>query len=1221
MKPEYTKRQKQAIDLRGCNILVSASAGAGKTSVLTERIVELVLDKEKPVDIDKIVVVTFTKAAAAEMKSRITDKLAARLKEDPDNPHLGKQIALIAHAQVTTIDSFCLNIVKNYFYTIDKDPVFRIGDKEEMDLIKNSVLKELLEDEYEKGDEAFIDMVETYAPGKSDEKVRDMILKLYNASQSHSWPEEWLTECLDSYDIDTPDDIVKKRWYRLSGLEEHIKNILGDSHKILCRASDMLKEEANDPDIAKVKDFIDDEADEIGKICEKGDYLTIGEALAEFKYQRFPSVRLKEEELKEIKDNAKALRDKSKDSIGKLKNDYYNGDLQSIVDDIKACGGPAKELIRVTIEFLRRFSEYKEEKKVYDFSDVEHDALKILIKRDAENDTTELTDTARELMSQYEYILIDEYQDSNEVQETILSSISRAPLGKQNIFMVGDIKQSIYQFRLAKPDIFEGKLSEYKNADVLKDGILPDDSCPGYKIFLKKNFRSTPTILNSVNYIFSNIMHKELGKIEYDETHYFDVDKDACTDQDEPVELLYVTGDEAYSEFNKKQLEAWTIVEKIKEITDEKNGMDIIDKNTGEKRKAVYSDIVILLRAMSGWAEDFVEMLTSKGIPAVAEERKGYFSAMEIQTLLSMLKIIDNPHQDIPLTAAMRSIYGGFDDEELVVIRKSAEGDMYDALCAAACGGEEYPDEELVLKCRNFVRLIERYRKKSSYITVYELIIGLFSEKDYLSSMKAMSAGARREGNLLTLADKALKYQETDSKGLSSFLRYIDNMIKVDIDFGEAKTGDGLFGTVRIMSIHQSKGLEFPVVFIAGMGKNINLMDSRNSHFIQSEIGFAPAYFDRIKRIKRPTLIKKATALKLNNDVLAEELRILYVAMTRAKLKLIMTGYLDDLENVMKSYANKYNSYAEMSGGNQCYFDWVSPCVLFVDGSKDNPGIFYKIVNADEFMKKESVNLISTAVRKENLIREASHVTTDNTIHDHIISDSEYEYPYKAETRYTLKMSVSEIKHRAAALEDEEAVKASWAATEHPEIIPSFMREDKEVQVSGADRGTMYHALMEYLDIENITTSDDIKNRIPDYIDEGILPEGAENIISTGRILAFCKSDVAGRMAEAQKKGNLSKEQPFVMGIPASEVYDGDKGEEIVLVQGIIDVFFEEEDGIVLLDYKTDSLKEGEEGKLVSRYKAQMNLYRKAIEKTHDKKVKEIILYSFSLNKEIGVYI
>jgi len=1232
-KPKFTPGQLAAINLRGSNILVSASAGAGKTAVLTERIVEIVLNRKKPVDIDRIVVVTFTRAAAAEMRTRIGQKLSDKLSEVSYEDlqlrqHIEKQLALLSHARITTIDSFCLGIVRNFFYTINLDPAFRIGDTQEMELLMKEVLDNLLEEEYVRGDAEFINMMETFAPGKSDKPAAELIQKLFEISRSHSWPEEWLDECIKMYDISSADELMNSDWYYKSGLADHISIMINQAVHNLGKACDILKCAMRIPGgsdktynaILTILEFVSDEKNNIEKMCGIEDYSKIGELIESIQFDKFPGKSVSDEFLQK-KVEAKALRDAAKDIIVGLKKEYFHQSPENMVEDIKACGPAVKELVRVAKKFGAMFAAKKEEVNVVDFNDIEHFALKILLNRNEETGEIEYTSCADELMQLYEYILIDEYQDSNDVQETILTSISRERIGQPNMFMVGDVKQSIYQFRLAKPDIFEGKMSCYTDY-VEAEG--KEGEISGKKILLKRNFRSSNTILRTVNFVFERIMNKEIGNVNYDDNHTFEItakdnnqeNTDGLYDADEPVEVIYVSSREEISDYSKRQMEGLAIAERIRRLTD--NGVK-------------YSDIAILLRSMSGWAEELAETLVESGIPAVAEEQKGYFAAREIQVVLSMLKIIDNPRQDIPLTAVLRSVYGKMTDEELAIIRTFSKGDMYQALLEAAKEAEP----ELMRKCNEFLYMLNSYRLKSSYVSVHDLLVSLYKQNSYLEHMKAMPAGERREGNLMMLAKKALEYEEIDNKGLASFIRYIDRMKKADIDFGEASVADGPGGAVHIMSIHKSKGLEFPVVFVAGMGKQINLADAKTRVPIQSDIGPAPDYFDYRSRVKRKTLLKAAVNRKIINDAVGEELRVLYVALTRAKEKLIMTGYLDKAEDELEKYAVRGTSYAEMLSGKTCYYDWVLPCFtdhpMWYDVSfnetlweiydKEYPKVVFNLCYADELIEKEGISAAKRDGRRNELIMNAGRGIIDENTYNNITDYNEYKYPYLNQTKYAVKVSVSEIKHQAAVLEEGDGITASWASTEKPEYVPSFMREKEESTVNGADRGTMYHSLMEQIDIAGINSIADVIEQMKQLCSDGLLDERAlsDKIISVKKIYKFCQSNVAKRMIIAEQKGCLSKEQPFVMGVESDRIYPDGTKEEIIIVQGIIDVYFEEEDGIVLLDYKTDRLTEGEEEKLVKRYKAQMKCYSEAIEKATGKNVKEIILYSFSLGTEIKV--
>lgn len=1216
--PAFTPGQQKAIDLRDRNILVSASAGAGKTAVLTERIVSILLDGESDIDIDNMIVVTFTRAAAAEMRSRIGKKLTERLIMDPGNRHIQKQLALLPHAQITTIDSFCLYVVRNYFYTLSIDPAFRIGDTQEIQLIKNDVMDELLECRYAKRTESFVEMVEMLVPGKNDEVIGELVNTLFEYSRSHPWPAEWLNECRASFDIKGIEDLDNSEWILNSGVTEHIYNIINGAAMKLEEACRLCEGHA---EFAKYLDFIQEEYVNVKNVEAGLSYSQYGKVLDKCTFGRFPSKKISEE-LIETKNRIKELRDAAKADLCDLKESYYFADTESMIDDINASSVAMNELIDITLEFADRFAERKAEENIVDFSDVEHFALEILLKKDAVTGNIMPTQAADEMMKQYKYILIDEYQDSNEVQETILTSFCRERIGNPNMFMVGDVKQSIYQFRLAKPDIFESKRMTYT-----------DDDSANQRVLLKQNFRSTHNILSTINYIFSLIMTKKIGNVDYDETQRFDIPEPAVADTDETVDVIYVTNEieddsAEINEFSKLEMEAMAIAEKIKELTDINNGMQLKDSETGIMRTASYGDIVILLRSMSGWAEEFVETLTLKGIPAYAEERKGYFAAREIQIVLSMLRIVDNPHQDVPLAAVLRSQYGCFNDEELVLIRnESRNTDLYSALLQVCNSGSE---ESFVVKCRCFNKKLSELRELAPYLKVHELIEKILIMDDFIWNMEVMPSGKRRRGNLRMLVDKALEFENADNASLFRFLEYIDKMQNSAIDFGEAEAGSDMTGNgaVRIMSIHKSKGLEFPIVFVSGMGKDINLMDARKRILVHSELGLGTEYFNYKNRIKRKTLLKNVLTDKIIRDAFGEEQRVLYVALTRAKLKLIMTGYVNNPHKTIAGYAKESTSYSGMMKGKSCYFKWLIPCFMKHPGWNEDsnvtqtdefPSMTFKCVTLGDLIIDSGADEIVHASKKQQLKDLVKKDVLDETVKSIIENQKSYHYPYERETGFAIKVSVSDIKHKAAILQEDEPVIAEWVQTERPEYVPRFMKSESMEATGGAARGTLYHTLMQYIEIENVNTVEDVHRQIEILVKKGIMPQDVidKHIISESKIVDFCDSEVARRMIASKERNGLFKEQPFVMGISADSVYKDVISDETVLVQGIIDVFFEEEDGMVLLDYKTDRLNVGEEKRLIDRYSAQMDCYRQAIEKNSAKPVKEVILYSFSLGKEI----
>lgn len=1215
-KIEFLPEQKKAIDLRGKNILVSASAGAGKTAVLTERIVSILSDTAKSIDIDNLVVVTFTRAAAAQMRTRIEGKLKEKIADCENEQlkkHLKKQITMLPHANITTIDSFCMNILRNYFYMINLDPSFKMMEENDNKLMMKDVLHELLCEKYEEKTPQFIDLVERIAPGKTDMPLVNTIFRLYRFAISHAWPTEWLDDCRKIYNVTEKEDIDKLSIIKDSGVLLSAKTIISQEicrmEKAVLLVSPMAGEKQT-PEMDAYTVFLSNEYEALKQLMDCQTYSQYKKALNKLTFERFPSKKVINDELFR-KEEAKKIRETTKKNIKKLITDYFSFETEEIAVEFEILKPAINELIDITQEFARRFDEKKREENVIDFNDVEHFALDILYETD-ENGNHIPSHAARELMDKYEYILIDEYQDSNDVQEAILTAFSKEQKGIKNMFMVGDVKQSIYQFRLAKPEIFEAKRMSYSENEQESEDV---------RIVLGRNFRSSRTILEGVNYLFKNIMKSEIGGVEYDESHCFKFgdDKPVTDETADPIEVIYVTTgdndittDSDLSDYSKRELEAMAVAKRIKALTDPETGYKIFDKDINDYRIVSYSDIVILMRSMKGWAEEFVEVLNKKGIPATAEEKKGYFSAYEIQIVLSFLKIIDNPRQDIPLIAVMKSLFGGFTDEELSIIRLAGEGDMYSALVEYA--NRKSDDTLTKVKAVEFLDMLGGFRRKAPYYKVHEIIGQILESKDFYLNMEAMPGGDRRGGNLRMLTKKAIEYERSEKKSIFEFLSSISEMIDSDIDFGEAGMEASPEGNVRIMSIHKSKGLEFPVVIAAGMGKCFNLTDTKNVVDIHPELGIGADIVDYNTRVKKKTFIKKTVDYKIRDDIFGEELRVLYVAMTRPQNKLIITGYIKNAEKYLEDSGEKGFDYNDMKSPRASYLSWITPFVIL------NPTLFYVgIISADEIIVNESLEDVKNEEKKLNLsamLKESDFSEIQGIIEE----NREYHYPYMEETAFPIKVSVSDIKHKNAMEEDEEATKAAWVQTEKPEYIPSFVKgEEEEEKVIGAARGTIYHGLMEHIDLSLKPQKETITSFIEELMRKGVLPENtiSDRIINTYKIRQFLISKVAARMQAAEGKGKLYREQPFVMGLPASMIYPETDSEETIIVQGIIDVFFEEEDGIVLLDYKTDRLNEGEEETLINRYRSQMECYKMAIEKTSSKKVKEIILYSFSLDKEI----
>ena len=1296
MGVSWTTEQQQVIDLRNRNILVSAAAGSGKTAVLVERIVKIITDKNHPVDIDHLLIVTFTNAAAAEMRERIGNAIEKALDEQPGDEHLLRQLTLIHNAQITTIDSFCLYVVRNHFHEIDLEPNFRIGDEGELKLLREDVLGKVLEQNYEEPSEAFSDFVEGYASGRTDAALNEMILQLYEFSRSYPWPEKWLDSFVGAYRIETREELDRAEW--LAPLTENIRFVLKDCEQLLKQALAVTQQD-DGPDM--YEKAVRSDLEKYESLSKLTSFCELSVALSDIKYDRLASSRGFEGDPDKL-ELVKSLREQAKDVVKKLCKQYFFCSPEMMIEQLERTEPMLEEVVRLTKQFADEFAAAKRRKNLVDFHDVEHFALQILV----DEETEKAKKTAEEFRDTFEEIMIDEYQDSNEVQETLLRSISREERGENNIFMVGDVKQSIYRFRLARPELFMKKYDSYS----LEESTTQ-------RIDLHKNFRSREEVLTCTNDIFYKIMARSLGNVEYDEEAalYPGASYPAMPVQENPVGekaaedekvsgkqingftpeiLLADSNDELLEDTDfsdKKTLEAKMVAEKIRHLM---KTQPVTDKATGELRAARYSDIVILLRSLSGWADSLVEVLNGNGIPAHTVSSTGYFSTVEVQTVLSILRLLDNPRQDIPMAAVLRSPMAGLTDEELAVLRlEDGSVPFHEAVLELAEGlyeedgqkeisnpeadqkqgknADEKPENHIESTAhQKLLEFYKKYRQLRQLVPdtpIHELIEIILRETGYGHYVAAMPAGSRRTANLNMLLEKAAAYEKTSYKGLFHFVRYIDELQKYDVDFGEADMVGENEDVVRIMSIHKSKGLEFPIVIVSGMGKNFNKQDTRSKMVLHPELGIGLDYMDGKKRIKSPTIAKKAIAKQIDLENLGEELRVLYVALTRAKEKLILTGTLKDAPEKLEFFRQQAALYAHSSDTTAIpyltresaagYLDWILPAVLSY-GDKYP----VRIVEAAELVLDEVENQLE---QNENLTERIVEIeAADTQLVGQLKQRFSQRYPYQTDILRKNKYSVSELKHRAMRerfeAEQEETVPAFLEEPVTPTIPLFIQRQEKitpdqnvsgqGVQVNrGALRGTAVHRVMECYDF---TSEKSVQEQMDAMEKEEKITADMRTLVKERIVADFVSSETGKRMALAQRMGALYREKPFVMGFTEEELerYGFGAGaqmieneaqtenaqqeimsenvsqenhmheEDLTLIQGIIDVFWIEDDGITVLDYKTDRVDTAQE--LIDRYATQLKLYADALERvfaTRKLKVKEILIYSFRLEKLISI--
>lgn len=1250
MAVEWTEEQKSVLEVRNKNVLVSAAAGSGKTAVLTERIIKMVT--EENMDIDRILVVTFTAGAAGEMRERILKALEKRSKEEPDNDHLQKQLSYIHNAMITTIDSFCLNIVRQYFNKIDIDPSFTVADEGELKLMKEDVMTELLESCYEEGKEDFLEFVSDYGSSRSDEKIEELIKKLYEFSMSYPNPERWLDENIKNYvpenskEGDIEDILSGQKWYIyiLQEIEDMLSYVLGETKRAIEIA---LSEDGPFTYEAALKS----DMEFLRKVMEERDYDKRVELLASFKAVSLSRKKLPDTTDDRKKEQIKAIRSSVKKEIKQLKDRYYGFTMKTLVKDMEKCKTHVKVLVRLTKEFIRRFDQAKKEKNIIDFSDMEHMALKILTYED-KNGTLRQTDTAIEVSGDIDEIMIDEYQDSNLVQETILKAVSGRKSDRSskevhedtlynNIFMVGDVKQSIYKFRLARPELF---LEKYRT-------FPTDDSHENKRITLSKNFRSRKEILSGTNLIFSQIMSKELGGIEYDKDNqlYSGADYEDYG-SDYSIELLLADTKElekSNDDMESRELEAYMTARRIKEMI--KEGYQVRDKATGKKRPVRYSDIAILLRSFGAYGDAYTDILQTEGIPVKSPAGTGYFDTFEIVTLLNMLSVIDNPRQDIPLTAVMKNIYS-FTDEELALIKvyvKETDRER-DCFCFWDYVNIVNEDSENTDALRNKVNKlvfhINMYREMVPYTSIHDMIEDILKTTGFGYFAAAMKAGELRKANIEMLKEKAVAFENTSYSGLFNFVRYIENMKKYNVEQGEADISGGEY--VTLMTIHKSKGLEFPIVFVGAMCKQFNKADTRGDIVMHHDLGIGLNYLDRKSGIKADTLIKRSIGRRIEKENAAEELRVFYVALTRAKEKLILAGsgniygkinkYID-----IKEQRETKLSYITVFRASD-YLDWVImsvirhksfACILKEMGETvpfssqlfEYPANFnIKIYSPHELMYtnvKEHIQSENERMVYENW--NVEHIF-NRDIREYINNIYMYSYPYKKDMELKGKVSVSDIKHMFMKMYDE-----ATDVTAEEDNINGFQTDEKpvplfvnsEALMTGALRGTAYHRIFELMDYKaflnvtgNMERTKEIKRQLKVLEERKLAPKEYFEAVNHEKVLGLINSGMGERMIKAAAKDLLFRERQFVIGVTADNVKPEYSKNERVLVQGIIDAYFEEEGQLVIVDYKTDNIKSLKD--LFARYETQLNYYGMALEQITGKKVKEKILYSVKFNKE-----
>lgn len=1240
-KPEnatWTNDQWKAIMAGGQDILVAAAAGSGKTAVLVERMINKVLANVDPINVDELLVVTFTNASAAEMRSRISEALEKAINADPASVHLRKQLSLLNRASISTIHSFCLEVIQKFYYLIDIDPGFRIADETEAQLLRDEVLEELFETEYGKKDnDAFFRLVDSFTNDRSDMALMDIIRELYDFARANPEPEKYLQKVAAMYDVESFASINELPF--IEPLIFDVRLQLEGIKAMLKQALELTKLPGGPaPRTENLKDDL--VIVEAMLTASKESWDLLYEAMQGWSFSRAKPCKGDAFDT-ELIEQAQKLRDDAKKKLQDLQKELFSRKPESFLRDLKEMKPIIETLVLLVQSFAERFSAVKKEKGLVDFADLEHYCLDILLDPEAKKaGSLDPSNAALHYREKFKEVLVDEYQDVNMVQETIIGMVTKDGEAGGNLFMVGDVKQSIYRFRLAEPNLFLDKYNRFTNGG--------DDS--GLKIDLARNFRSRKEVLAGTNYLFKQIMGVIVGEIEYNEAA--ELVKGAAYPEEEtyPIELLLIdvekddketeednfAADSVFDadELAQSQLEARMMAKKIKAMISER--VSVFNPKLKASRPIMYRDIVILLRSFA-WAPQILEEFKQQGIPAYANLSTGYFQATEITIMMSLLKVIDNPYQDIPLASVLRSPIIGLNEEELAQIRiHQRQGTFYDALTSFCRNKETGEHEELYDKVKPFLLMLQNWRAMARQGSLSDLIWQLYRDTQFYDFAGGLPGGKQRQANLRALYDRARQYEATSFRGLFRFLRFIERMQERGDDLGAARALGEQEDVVRVMTIHSSKGLEFPVVFVAGLGRSFNMMDLRKSYLLDKEYGFAAKYVDIDKRITYPSLPQMAFKRKKKMEMLAEEMRVLYVALTRAKEKLYLLASVKSLQKKLTKWEQALHStdwllsdYERADAG--CYLDWIGPAlirhrdfqIVLEESVRDTYHIPLELLEHPSCWSiaiqkaAEAAKVEEAEENAENTwleqVEKGEVIAIESPYKEVIGTRLSWKYPFSAAASHRSKQSVSEIKRQKEASDEASGTDILRRFKKPLLNRPRFMQEKT---LTPAEIGTAMHMVMQHIDFSAPITRESILQLVDHMVRRELLTVEQKAVIEPDLIFSFFTSELGMRMKSAQK---INREVPFSLSLPAADAYVDWKGEaEAVLVQGIIDCLFEDERGLVLVDYKTDDISERfrggyEEARpiLENRYRIQIDLYTRAVEEIYKRPVAERYLFFF----------
>ena len=1210
---KWTKKQEEAINEKG-DILVAAAAGSGKTAVLVERNIRKIIDDK--IDINRILAITFTNAAASEMKERILKSLYNELEKN-ENDDIKRQIRLLPKANISTIHSFCFNIIKENFFNLNLSSDVIIGQVEELEILKQQALDEVLEEEYITKEDVFIDLLNIYSEYRDDEGLRNEILRIYKFLDSVPFNEDWINVALNDISVNV-DDYSKTKYGSI--LIKETKEIIKSSIIIL---ENQIKELSKDFELEKFKDIVYEDISILEKILKINKWDELYNYLSEISFLKWPTDKKVTNEAKNI---ARDKRGIIRENIKIIRTNYIREETDSIMKDNLEMVPIIKKLFDLTIKLEIKYNELKQNKNILDFADLEKLALKLLV-IDKDGEYTR-TDIAKQISNKYIEIQVDEYQDINLMQELIIWSIS-----KENVFRVGDLKQSIYKFRNANPDIFLEKYNKYIDKDSKNNKDNNTNINVGTKILLYQNFRSRENIIDFCNDLFSAIMSKELGEIDYTKKEYLNysadyddtfittdidiiskekINRDQNIEEFEDTNVDDAEDDEILEDIENLEIESYYIADKIKELIDSK--FQITDKTLG-KRDIEYRDIVILLRSSKNKSDIIEKQLYEKGIPVYADSSSDFFESIEISLVVSLINIIDNPASDIDFVAVLRSFFGGFSLNEITKIRNiNKRTSMYNALLEY---NKKYKDE----KTTRFVLFLEDLKNTEKYLGITEMLNKILIDSGYMNYISLENNGELKKANLKLFLRRAEEYESLGNLGLYRFIQYLKKLKVNNTDIASANIIGEKENVVRIMTIHSSKGLEFPIVFLSNANKKINTQDLNENILLNLNNGVGIDYIDSKKRIKYNTLIKEAIKIKTKEEIIAEEMRVLYVALTRAREKLIITGTINDADKYVKDIKDLAEMYTIRSEDEIRYM--ISPHIL-----KKNISFLDWIMFAESIGLRSS-NLKLTSIydfelSKEDISREILKININEfnkeliSKVDKILTDLDFVYP----NQYLLqtKVAASRIDMNVEKDIQEDIRKVNMSK-------PKFM---KSKEFTRADIGTLNHYFLEKLPFTKNYTLEELKLELDNLVKNEIIQTEEAEHIDLNNILQFINTDEYLII----KDSKMEKEKQFISKFTIQELYNIlekqnknllenklENLEESILVQGMIDLYYITADNkIRILDYKTDYVDEntGEE-ELRKRYTVQMQVYKVALEKAMKKEVEKILIYSTTLNKYIEI--